>query len=57
MYVMAFGGKSWSGYFCAKHSTVIIRLRMKLIKKYNQNVVLRPITAYDKKRRKELGKR
>jgi hypothetical protein len=55
MYVAAFGGKAWSGYFCRKHSTDIIRLRMPLVIKYKQNVVLRKMTEFDKKRVK--GKR
>lgn len=49
--VQAWGGKSWSGRYCSKHSTDIIRIRMRLIKKYNQNVVLRLITDYDKRRK------
>lgn len=53
MYVMARGGKSWDGYFCAKHATAIVKLRMRLIKKYNQNVVLRPISEWDRARRRE----
>lgn len=56
LYVRAFGGKAWDGYFCDTHGPRIIRLRMRLIKKYKQNVVLRPITAYDRKQRKERMK-
>jgi hypothetical protein len=55
MYVAAFGGKAWDGYFCSKHSTSIIKLRMKLIVKYKQNVVLRKMTKYDRKRIKEMA--
>lgn len=49
MYVAAYGTRAWSGYFCDKHVGVIVRLRMRHIKKYKQNVVLRPITARDRK--------
>jgi hypothetical protein len=55
MYVAAFGGKSWCGYFCRRHVTRIIEKRMPLIIKYKQNVVLRKMTAFDRKRVK--GKR
>lgn len=58
LFVMARGGKHWDGYFCSKHATTIIKVRMRLIKKYKQNVVLRPITEWDRKRRKtKKGKR
>lgn len=57
LFVMARGGKHWDGYYCLKHGPWIIKKRMRLIRKYNQNVVLRPITEYDKKRYKERKRR
>lgn len=56
MFVMGHGGKHWDGYFCSKHAAVIIKVRMRLIKKYKQSVVLRPITEWDRKRRKTRKK-
>lgn len=53
MYVLALGGKNWDGYYCTKHATRIIEVRMRLIQKYKQNVVLRRITKWDRKRWKE----
>lgn len=52
MFVRAYGGKSWSGYFCSKHVVVIVKVRMRMIRKYRQNVVVRPITEWDRKRYK-----
>lgn len=52
LYLHAFGGKSWTGYYCPKHAGRIIRIRTKLINKYRQNVVVRPITERDHKLRK-----
>lgn len=46
--VVAFGGKSWSGFYCAKHAGRIIKLRTPLIKKYKQNVVIRLISDRDR---------
>lgn len=56
LFVKAFGQAGWSGYYCEKHGPWIIKKRMRLIKKYKQNVVVRPITAYDRKARKERMK-
>lgn len=56
LFVAAYGGKSWNGYYCLTHGPKIVKLRMKLIRKYKQNVVLRPISEYDKKRIKQMRK-
>lgn len=57
LFVAAYGGKSWSGFYCSKHGPRIIAKRMRLITKYKQSVVLRRITDYDRKARKErMGK-
>lgn len=56
LFVAAYGGKAWDGYYCGKHGPWIIKRRMRLIKKYGQNVVLRPITQYDRKRIKQQRK-
>lgn len=53
LFVAAYGGKSWSGYYCEKHGPSIIKLRMRLIKKYKQSVVLRYITDWDRKQWKQ----
>lgn len=50
LFVWAHGGKSWKGIYCRKHTGVIIRMRAHLIMRHEQNVVIRPVTAYDKKR-------
>lgn len=52
-FIMARGGKYWDGYYCGKHVVSILKRRMSLIKKYKQNVTVRPITEYDKKRIKD----
>lgn len=53
LYVKAYGGRSWDGYFCDKHGPAIIKVRMRLVKRHKQNVVVRPVTEWDKKRRRK----
>lgn len=53
LYIRAFGGKSWDGYYCWEHGPKIMKLRMRLIKQNKQNVVVRLVTEWDKKRHKE----
>lgn len=48
LYLHAFGGKAWQGVYCPRHAGRIIRIRSKMIKKYGQNVVVRPVTERDK---------
>lgn len=57
VFVMAHGGRAWSGYYCDNCGPWIIKRRMRMIRKDKQNVVLRPITAWDKKQYKERVKR
>lgn len=52
LYLKAWGMRSWSGVHCSKHAGRVIRIRARLIKKYNQNVTVRPVTKLDKKRSK-----
>lgn len=56
LFVGAFGVKKWWGLYCRKHAPKIIARRSAWITKYEQNVVVRPISDYDKKRTKELRK-
>lgn len=53
LYVKAWGTRSWSGVHCPKHAGRVIRIRARLIKKYNQSVVVRPVTKRDIKMRKK----
>lgn len=57
LYVAGSKGRSWHGYFCYRCSTFIIKLRMPLIKKYEQFVIMRPITDWDRQQRAKLMKR
>lgn len=54
IFLGAWGGKSWEGVYCEKHSLVILKKRRPMIKKYKQNVVYRYITDYDIIRRKQV---
>jgi hypothetical protein len=58
LYVRAWGGKGWSGFYCPRHMGRIIRIRSRMIKNYGQSVVVRPITDRDRKqwRKSKRGK-
>lgn len=49
LFVWAHGGKSWRGYYCRKHAGLVIRRRAHLILRHEQSVVIRKVTALDKK--------
>jgi hypothetical protein len=56
IFVKAFGDRGWEGYFCRKHSTEIIQMRIHLVIRHSQNVVVRPVKPYDKTRVRKADK-
>jgi len=50
IFVKVFGDRGWEGYYCRKHSTQTIQMRIHLVVRHNQSVVLRKVKPYDKKR-------
>lgn len=48
--VRAWGQHGWRGRYCDRHAARIIKLRGRMIRKYKQSVVVRPLTKLDKKK-------